>query len=68
MISHTNLALAGVLGLPTFTADARILYSRLTMIVRDGVIEHVCYPVFPPDMHAGAVVEWLRMRPISNQP
>jgi peroxiredoxin len=28
------------------------LLRRLTMIVRDGVIEEVLYPVFPPDRAA----------------
>jgi hypothetical protein len=24
------------------------------------VIDHVFYPVFPPDTHAGEVLDWLR--------
>ena len=28
------------------------LYKRLTLIVRDGVVEDVVYPVFPPDRAA----------------
>jgi len=35
------------------------LIKRLTLIVRDGVIEHVFYPVFPPDRNAGDVLAWL---------
>lgn len=35
------------------------LLKRLTMIVRDGRIEKVFYPVFPPDRNAGDVVAWL---------
>jgi hypothetical protein len=50
------------LRLPTFTADARRLYSRLTLVVRDGRIEHAFYPVFPPDRHAAQVLAWLRDR------
>ncbi len=30
------------------------------MIVNDGVVEHVFYPVFPPDRHAAEVLGWLR--------
>ena len=37
------------LGLPTFEVDGITLYKRLTLIVRDGVIEDAIYPVFPPD-------------------
>ncbi|GAA3038286.1 hypothetical protein GCM10020000_15590 [Streptomyces olivoverticillatus] len=36
------------------------LFRRLTMIVRDGIVEHVFYPVFPPDRHAEQVLAWLR--------
>ena len=39
------------------------LYRRITLIVADGWIEHVFYPVFPPDAHAGEVLTWLRDHP-----
>jgi hypothetical protein len=29
------------------------------MIVRSGVIEHVFYPIFPPNEHAHHVLTWL---------
>ncbi|MFE0046980.1 MerR family DNA-binding transcriptional regulator [Streptomyces albireticuli] len=61
MLSDPGLELAEVLGVPTFSAvDGVELFRRLTMVVRGGRIEHVFYPVFPPDAHAGQVVEWLR--------
>jgi len=60
MLSDEHLALAGALGLPTFTVDGMTLYRRLTMIITGGVIEHVFYPVFPPDQHAQQVLDWLR--------
>ena len=60
MLSDERLALADALGLPTFSVDGMTLYRRLTMIVADGVIEHVFYPVFPPDQHAQEVLDWLR--------
>jgi peroxiredoxin (alkyl hydroperoxide reductase subunit C) len=37
-----------VLGLPTFEVEGVKLYKRLTLIVRDGVVERAIYPVFPP--------------------
>jgi len=40
-----------------------MLYRRLTMIVVDGAIEHVCCPVSAPDQHAGEVLDWLRTHP-----
>ena len=35
------------------------LLKRLTLIVAHGRIEHVFYPVFPPDRHAEQVLEWV---------
>ena len=60
MLADPELTLAGALNLPTFVADGPRLYQRLTMIVADGAIEHVFYPVFPPDGHAAEVLAWLR--------
>lgn len=37
------------LGLPTFEVEGVVLYKRLTLIVRDGVVERALYPVFPPN-------------------
>lgn len=59
MLSDPGLAAAAALRLPTFTAGGATLYKRLTLIVTDGVIEHVFYPVFPPDGHASEVLDWL---------
>ena len=50
------------LSLPTFTVAGLTVYRRLTIIVQDGVIEHVFYPVFPPDAHAGEVERWRSSR------
>jgi len=36
------------LGLPTFEVQGVTLYRRLTLIVRDGIVEDALYPVFPP--------------------
>ena len=62
LLSDSGLVLADQLGLPTFTADGRVLYKRLTLVVSRGRIEHVFYPVFPPDGHADEVLAWLRAR------
>ncbi len=48
------------LGAATFDVAGQTLLRRLTLIVRDGRIEHVWYPVFPPDRHAEQVLDWLR--------
>jgi peroxiredoxin len=54
------------LTLPVFEAGGRLRYKRLTMVIRSGRIEHVFYPVFPPDAHAGEVLDWLRSHPVST--
>ena len=63
MLADPDLALAEALDLPTFNAGERRLYSRLTMIARDGRVEHAFYPIFPPDKHAQQVLAWLRANP-----
>ncbi len=40
------------------------LLKRLTLVIRDGTIETVFYPVFPPDKSAAQVIEWLRNNPL----
>ena len=56
-------ALTRALRLPTFETGGMTLLKRLTLVARDAVIEHVFYPVFPPDQNAAAVIEWLRNYP-----
>lgn len=60
LLSDEKLAFARALRLPTFEVDGMVLIKRLTLILRDGVIEKVFYPVFPPDRNAEQVVSWLR--------
>ncbi|WP_456847393.1 peroxiredoxin [Cellulomonas sp. P5_C6] len=63
MLSDESLALTTALRLPTFEAGGRTLLRRLTMVVRDGVVEKTFYPVFPPDGHAAEVLAWLVRTP-----
>jgi peroxiredoxin len=60
VLSDSALRLVRVLRLPTFEVDGMTLMKRLTLVISDGQIEHVFYPVFPPDTHAGEVLDWLR--------
>ena len=63
LLSDPELELAAAMKLPTFTTDdTERLYKRLTMMLSDGAVEHVFYPVFPPDEHAEEVLAWLRAR------
>lgn len=64
MISDPTFALGDALRLPTFSAPGHDrLYARLTLIVDDGTIEHVFYPIFPPNTHGRQVLDWLRANP-----
>jgi peroxiredoxin len=60
LLSDENLDFARALGLPTFETDGMVLLKRLTMVIDDGRIEKVFYPVFPPDKNAEDVIGWLR--------
>jgi peroxiredoxin len=35
------------------------LLKRLTLVINEGIIERVFYPVFPPDQNASEVMSWL---------
>ena len=64
LLSDEQVVLAGApLRLPTFEAGGVLRYRRLTMVVAAGRIEHVFYPIFPPDAHAGEMLAWLRAHP-----
>jgi peroxiredoxin len=49
LLSDAALELTDALRLPTFEAAGITLLRRLTMILSDGRVESVLYPVFPPD-------------------
>lgn len=59
ILSDERLVLTGALRLPTFQASGMTLLKRLTLVIKDGKIEHVFYPVFPPDQNASDVITWL---------
>jgi len=62
LLSDAGLELQHALRLPTFQAGGMILLKRLVMVVDDGVIAHVFYPIFPPDRSAEEVVAWIENR------
>jgi peroxiredoxin len=64
VLSDAEFALVEALRLPTFEAGGMRLVKRLTLIVRDQRIEHVLYPVFPPDASADQVIDWLQRHPL----
>jgi hypothetical protein len=44
---------------PTFTVDGMTLIKRVTLVIENGRIIKVFYPIFPPDQNAADVVAWL---------
>ncbi|NYE94824.1 peroxiredoxin/DNA-binding transcriptional MerR regulator [Psychromicrobium silvestre] len=65
LLSDPQLRLGHELSLPTFQAEGRPYYKRLTMVLSGQRIEHVFYPIFPPDEHAAQVRDWLLANPVS---
>jgi peroxiredoxin len=63
ILSDAEYKLCDSLQLPTFEVDGTRLLKRLTLIIRNGRIEHVFYPVFPSNENAAEVVRWLRANP-----
>lgn len=52
LLSDASGALRDALRLPTFETGGVVYLKRLTLVVRDGAIERVDYPVHPPHTHA----------------
>jgi peroxiredoxin len=59
ILSDEHLKLTRAMYLPTFETSGMTLLKRFTLVVDDGKVEHVFYPVFPPDRSASDVIEWL---------
>ena len=60
ILSDAKLAFARALNMPTFSVAGMTLLKRMALVIDDGVIDKVFYPVFPPDQNAADVVAWLR--------
>jgi peroxiredoxin len=64
VLSDSALTLARALDLPLFEWHGKTLIKRLTLVLRSGRVEHVFYPVFPPDKNAETVIAWLTAHPV----
>ena len=60
ILSDAELRLTRAINLPTFTVAGMTLIKRMALVIDDGVITKVFYPVFPPDKNAEDVVAYLR--------
>ncbi len=66
ILSDAEFKLCDALHLPTFEVDGMRLVKRLTLIVRARRIEHLFYPVFPPNESADQVMRWLRAHQVPD--
>ena len=60
ILSDAEFRLTEALRLPTFSIDDMRLIRRLTLVLREGAIARVLYPVFPPDRSAADALARLR--------
>ena len=63
ILSDEQLALTRALRLPTMEVAGQILLKRFALVLDDGRITKVFYPVFPPDRNAADVLAWLQANP-----
>jgi peroxiredoxin len=59
LLSDERLAFTKAMGLPTMEVAGLTLIKRLALVIDDGRITKVFYPVFPPDRNAADVLAWL---------
>jgi len=59
LLSDEHFTLKEALQLPTFEAGGAPYLKRLTLLVRDGHVSHVFYPVDRPASHAREILDWL---------
>lgn len=64
VLSDEKLELTRALSLPTMEVADLTMIKRLALIIDEGRIAYVFYPVFPPDRNAGDVLEWLKANPV----
>jgi peroxiredoxin len=60
VLSDASLKFARAINLPTFSIAGMTLHKRMALVIDDGVVTKVFYPVFPPDKNAEEVVAWLQ--------
>jgi len=65
LLSDEKREFARALELPTFEAEGMTLIKRLTLVIEEGEILKVFYPVFPPGKNAQEVADWLSERTAS---
>jgi peroxiredoxin len=59
ILSDAEGRFAAALRLPSFTTGGEIYLKRLTLLIEDGGIATVFYPVPDPARHASEMLQWL---------
>ena len=65
LLSDESLRLAKAMRFPLLRTNGMTLLKRMTLILQNGVVESVFYPVFPPDHHVTELIAWLKDQPLS---
>ncbi len=60
VVSDSDYRFQKALSMPTFVASGMTLLKRVTLIVSNGVIEAVHYPIFPSDSDPIWVIDYLK--------
>lgn len=60
VVSDSDYKFQTALRLPTFVVEGMTLLKRLTLIVKEGKIVNVHYPIFPSDSDPAWVIDYLR--------
>lgn len=68
ILSDEAMELSDALPLPTFEVNGVRRLKRITLVIKAGRIEHLFYPVFPPDKSADEVLAWLKAQPATPSP
>jgi peroxiredoxin len=63
ILSDARGRFAAALGLPTFSAGGTVYLRRLTLLLENGTIRDVFYPIADPAAHAAALLRALDARP-----
>ncbi len=68
VLSDEALAFTKAMRLPALAVAGLTLIKRMALILDDGTITQVFYPVFPPDRNASDVLSWLKQHPRPDRP
>ena len=66
VLSDVDYELTRTMRLPTFVIHGHTLLKRTTLVLHQGSVEKMFYPVFPPDRNAAEVLAWLRANPAQS--